>query len=111
MGEKILIVIPVVTGILLAGFGVLIRRLKLYFLIAGYNFASPYEKSHVDSAGLSVLVEKGLVLIGCLTALLGVAEYLFRLNTALCLFTAIVYSGLVLFCAVRMCVMAQRFVS
>ena len=110
MGEKLLLVLPVVIGILLATLGIAIRRLKLYFLISGYNLATPYQKSHVDVEGLAVLVERGLLGIGLLTMLLGIAEYLVRMNTAFCATLAVVYTALVLVSAVAICIRSQRYV-
>lgn len=91
-------------GIILIVCGLLV---KIYpNLIAGYNSLSEEEKQSVDIDGLSSLMQKGLIIIGCTIIIYEVIAYFSNIKDA---YSLIAISGITVIGIVIMVIKAQKY--
>lgn len=93
-----------IIGLLLIVCGFLV---KFYpDLIAGYNTLSEEEKQQVDIVGLSSLMQKGLIIIGCTIIIYQVFGYFFDIKES---YSLMIISGIAVSGIVIMIIKAQKY--
>jgi uncharacterized membrane protein len=93
-----------ITGLLLIACGFLVKSYP--DLIAGYNMLSDAEKKRVNIEGLSSLMQKSMVIIGCLIIILGVIAYFIKLKAS---YSVLIISGITILGIIIMIIKAQKY--
>jgi hypothetical protein len=93
-----------ISGLILIVCGFLVKSYP--DLIAGYNTLSEEEKQQVDIVGLSSLMQKGLIIIGCTIIIYQVIGYFFDIKES---YSLMIISGIAVLGIVLMIIKAQKY--